>query len=69
MNQIKGWFSKKPANSEGVEETNDQESEEEQEQPQQKKVKNFPPCYPIVYHSLSDCGKKKYLALLGLVCL
>jgi len=62
-------FSKKDA-GEPVEEENaeiqSEESEQEQEQVE-KKVKNFPPCYPLVYHSFSACGKKKYLALMGLV--
>mmetsp|Transcript_6080 Transcript_6080/g.8849 ORF Transcript_6080/g.8849 Transcript_6080/m.8849 type:complete len:216 (-) Transcript_6080:48-695(-) len=30
------------------------------------KRKNFPPCYPIMYHSISECGEKKYLAIMGL---
>lgn len=39
----------------------------EPESPQQLKTKNFPPCYPLMYHSLSECGDRKILALLGMV--
>ncbi|KAG2389361.1 hypothetical protein C9374_013921 [Naegleria lovaniensis] len=67
MNYVKGLFSKKNEAHHEDDESEANESEEQEQEQAKKKVKNFPPCYPIVYHSFSACGKKKYLAFMGLI--
>lgn len=39
----------------------------ETESTHELRTKNFPPCYPLMHHSLADCGNKKLLCILGMI--